>query len=603
MKERYSEREKNAAEILVKLADAVTEQVGGHFFQSLVREIAEVLEVSTVLVGEFREKIEEVHVVAMYHDHKIIENISYNLAATPCANVVNKQACFYPENIQLLFPDDGMLADIHAQSYLGEPLCDAEGNVVGLIAVLDTNPMVSDQLISAVFRIFANRTANELIRRQMEEKLRRAAHFDTLTGWMERHHFYDVLEEKLSSQPDEKWVLFFIDIDNFKMINDSLGHVMGDQILRQFSGRLRFVFKEEEAVFCRFSGDEFAVLMKNRADEKAIKQLADKVFDSFQTPLLVNEHMSYMTASMGIALYPEDACGSTLLVHCADIAMNKAKTKGKNNYIFFSQDIVDDYDRYEMKNDLYEAVNNDGFHLVYQPKCACHTNKITGFEALIRWEHPARGFVSPESFIPVAEETGLIHPIGDWVLDEACRQIREWRDMGMTDVTVAINVSAVQFAKESILDDICGAVRRHDIPFSALIIEITEGMAMQNPQWTIEVLKGLRKKGILVHLDDFGTGFSSFNYLSRFPVDAIKIDRSFVQNIGIDQRDTSIVNALLGIVSSLGLNVVAEGVETKEQADYLQENGCLELQGFYFSRPLSSNDAAHLYKQKIIPGR
>lgn len=590
MSEHQLSVESKAAALLIRLANVAEQQGNEAFLDILVADIADILQVATVLIGEISPDHKEVHVASMCHNSEVIKGVTYKLQATPCENVLSRQACFFPQKIQSLFPEDRMLSDIRAESYLGRPLFDRDGQIIGLIAVLDSKPMETDQVIGAIFKLFANQTANELIRIRMEQKLTHLAQNDSLTGWMERHHFYDLLEEELDLHNPNDYVLFFINIDNFRLINEAVGHLLGDQVLRQFSSRLRTVFQKEKVILCRYSGDEFAVFLKVTEETPAVGQLVDQLSSQIKMPMLIQDQISYITASIGISCYPQDASGGTLLVHRAEMAMKKAKERGKNNLVFFTEDIVDDRQRFSLKNELYEAITNRQFYLVYQPKWSWE-GAVTGFEALVRWQHPTRGMIPPDEFIPLAEETGLINLLGDWVLKEACRQIREWNIAGIRDVTVAVNMSAVQFAKETILTDICAAVEEHHILYSSLIIEITEGMAMQNPDWTVSMINELQKRGIRVHLDDFGTGFSSLNYLSRFPVDAIKIDRSFVQNIGVDKRDTSIVNALLSIVSSLQLNVVAEGVETKEQAAYLIRHGCREMQGFYYSKPLPPKEA------------
>jgi diguanylate cyclase (GGDEF)-like protein len=381
-----------------------------------------------------------------------------------------------------------------------------------------------------------------------------------------------------------------MDLDRFKIINDSLGHAAGDVLLRHVGERLRKQVREGDTV-SRMGGDEFVILVENFEHASAVSSLAEQLVGQISTPYLLEDKDCHVTASIGISVFPVDGKDSQSLLKMADIAMYRAKDLGRNNYQYYSPSMnVHTLERLEFESDLRHALERDEFVLHYQPKLDIVTGHITGTEALLRWNHPRRGLVAPNDFIPLAEETGLTGPIGEWVLATACARNKAWQDQGFTNLTVAVNLSARQFADPKLLSKLTCIIQSSGMDTSTLELEITESMVMTHGASAVEVLEALKAIGVHITIDDFGTGYSSLAYLKRLPIDSIKIDRSFIRDVPGDSGGAKITRAIIALAHSLKLQVIAEGVETEAQLAFLRSLHCDEFQGFYLYRPLPETE-------------
>jgi diguanylate cyclase (GGDEF)-like protein len=385
-----------------------------------------------------------------------------------------------------------------------------------------------------------------------------------------------------------------LDLDGFKHINESAGHDVGDELLRSVAQRLLGCVRSSDTV-SRQEGNEFVILLPEVAAALDVAVTAEKILQALSVAHRIGTHELYITSGIGIVTYPDDGTDAKGLLKHADIAKHHAKTSGRNHYQFFRPDMnVRALARRSLEADLCRALERGEFQLHYQPKVTLRTGAIIGAEALIRWFHPQRGPVPPDQFVTIAEECGFITNIGRWVLREACRQTRAWQDVGLPSMGIAVNVSAMELRDKEFAATVRSILTETRLESHYLELELTETFLMQDSQATATVLETLKDIGVRIALDDFGTGYSSLSYLKRFPIDTLKIDRSFVCNIATDPDDACIVSAVIGMGEGLHMRVVAEGVETEEQLEYLQEQNCPEGQGYYFSRPLTSTEFAAL---------
>ena len=425
-------------------------------------------------------------------------------------------------------------------------------------------------------------------RRQAQERLKHLAHYDGLTGLPNRSLFYQTLAQAVELAQEKSWriVVLFIALDRFKSINDTLGAALGDELLRQFSNRLVECVRLRDTVG-RLGNDEFALILTMSRNQQEAVAVANQVREALRAPFDLRGHAATLTASIGIAMYPDDATDPETLIKYANTAMGGAKQAGRDGYRFFTAGMnVQVLARLDLELALRHALEHEQFILYYQPKVDLRTGRISGVEALLRWRRPGYGLVAPAEFVPVLEDTGLIVRVGAWVIQAACRQIAEWRDSEVGPVRVAVNVSSRQFAEGDLEGEVTRALAQYGVAPELLELELTETALMSNAERTIVVLGKLKKIGVKVAIDDFGTGYSSLAYLQRFPIDKLKIDIAFVRNITSNPNDAAIALAIVSMAHSLKLSVVAEGVESRPQLEYLRRNRCDEIQGFYFSRAL-----------------
>ena len=421
------------------------------------------------------------------------------------------------------------------------------------------------------------------------------AYHDQLTGLPNRYLFHDRLSDALAlaKQNNQKLAILFLNLNRFKVINDSMGHEMGDQLLKEISERLKECLSEKDTL-ARYAGDEFICLLPDLEKEE-VEQFAKKLLDVLSCPVPLNQYELFITPSIGISLYPSDGQTIEELVKHADSAMYYVKNHGKNNYKFYHSNLDSSlHEQLELEMNLYKALERSELTLHYQPQIELSSGKMIGTEALIRWEHPQKGIITPTEFIPIAEETGLIIPIGEWVLRSACSQNKAWQNAGLPPMVVSVNLSARQFYQSNLVEVISQILRETELEAQYLELEITESIAM-GANRTISTLTKLKELGVKISLDDFGTGYSSLHYLKRFPLDRLKIDQSFVRECMVDSNDATIVKTIISMAHNMKLKVIAEGVETKEQLTFLQQHLCNEAQGFFFSQPLTVHELEEKY--------
>jgi diguanylate cyclase (GGDEF)-like protein/PAS domain S-box-containing protein len=431
-------------------------------------------------------------------------------------------------------------------------------------------------------------------RKAAEERIQFLAFFDALTELPNRTLLHDRLSKALAAarRRNEQVAMLFLDIDHFKLVNDSLGHTVGDHLLKEFAARLKGCTREQDTV-ARVGGDEFVVALCGIKSQAEIVAAAKRVLDATAGRFMVDGNSLSASCSVGISIFPEHGKDCESLIQYADQAMYWAKEKGRNNYQFFKEEMnAHVVQQLTLENDLRMAIERKEFLLVYQPQVNTVSGKIVGLEALIRWKHPKLGFVPPDRFIPASEKNGLILPIGEWVLKTACSQARSWLEAGFQTVPVSVNVSAVQFRQEGFCQLIKGVLDETGLPPQYLELELTESLLMSNEDLMFPVLQELKEIGLNLVIDDFGTGYSSLSYLKQFPVNKLKIDRSFIRDLSIDPDDAAITSAIISMAKGLGLKVIAEGVETNEQMAFLRDHLCDEIQGYFFSKPITASEIA-----------
>ncbi len=431
-------------------------------------------------------------------------------------------------------------------------------------------------------------------RKVAEERVQFLAYYDALTGLPNRILLQDRIAGALASaaRRKDKVAVLFLDLDRFKIINDSLGHSAGDEVLQEVATRLREWLRKQDTV-ARVGGDEFVVVLTGVEHASDVAVAAQRVVDAMTAGFSVRGHSLSITCSVGISMYPEHGKDGETLIKNADAAMYSAKQNGPNSFQFFTEDLsAEMVERLTLENGLRLALERGEFFLVYQPQMDILTEEIVGVEALLRWQHPKLGLIPPDRFIPIAENCGLIMPIGEWVLRTVCSQARKWQDEGLPEVRVAVNVSAVQFRQDGFRDFIRRVLCETGLAPQYLELELTESLLLSNADVMFSVLQELNEMGLKLAIDDFGTGYSSLSYLKRFPVSKLKIDRSFIRDIATNPGDAAITTAIISMAKSLGLKVIAEGVEDEEQMSFLREHQCDEIQGYYFSRPLTADKFA-----------
>ncbi len=427
------------------------------------------------------------------------------------------------------------------------------------------------------------------ILRKAEQKIFDMAYYDELTGLANRGHFREHLKEKVkhARRRQTRFALLYIDLDGFKQINDMMGHEKGDVFLRHFSSNLKQAVREADFI-ARLGGDEFCVLLGDIQGSMDCVPTAQRCLELRDVPIVIDNHSIYPQMSIGIAVYPQDGADDDSLLKAADAAMYAAKQGGKHNYAFYDNEMTERAARrVRLEADLQRALKEEEFFLVYQPKVDLYSNELKGVEALIRWRHPERGLVPPDEFIATAERIGLIRELGEWVLDRACSQHREWKQQGV-NLQMAVNIASNHFSSAHFVDRVRETLQRHGVAEGELEVEITESMT-RDPQQHLKVCRELRRCGVRVAIDDFGTGYSSLSVLKQLQVDTLKVDKSFIQHLPGDRSSTLMVRAIVDMALGLGFDVVAEGVEDEAQADFLRQLGCPYAQGFYFSRPVEAD--------------
>jgi diguanylate cyclase (GGDEF)-like protein/PAS domain S-box-containing protein len=503
---------------------------------------------------------------------RIVDAASREIIANPATWVVGPDRVTGLSSNYILVRRDG--SEISIEDSVS-PIRNREGQATGAVVV------VRD--VSAI--------------RAMTEQIAHSAQHDFLTGLPNRLLLNDRLSQAIALASRHKYqvAVLFLDLDGFKHINDSLGHAVGDKLLQSIANRLTECIRAPDTV-SRQGGDEFVVLLSEIEQPKDAALTARRLLEALAKSHSVDRRELHVTASIGVSVYPDDGLDAETLIKSADTAMYQAKENRHQSYQFFKPAMnVRAVERQSIEENLRRALEREEFEVHYQPKVNLLTGVISGAEALIRWNHPVRGLVSPAQFIPVAEDCGLILPIGAWILREACRQAQAWVDAGLPAITMAVNVSAVQFQNENFVQDLFAILSETGLDPTLLELELTESALMKRAGLTASILQKVRSRGVQVSIDDFGTGYSSLSYLREFPLDSLKIDQSFIRQISANPGETTIVTAMISMGQSLKLRVVAEGVETKEELAFLQAHNCDEAQGFYFSRPVPAQQFALLF--------
>jgi len=430
------------------------------------------------------------------------------------------------------------------------------------------------------------------------------AYHDPLTGLANRNKLEQFVNHLLASsrRHQQNFAIMFLDLDRFKNINDTIGHEAGDALLQIIAERLRSTVRNTDMV-ARLGGDEFVLVITDVKRTESVALIAQKILDTVLQAIVIKGQELYITTSIGISLYPYDGQNMQSLMKNADLALYRAKDHGRNNYQFYTVEMTGRaHERMALQNALAHALAKNEFFLHYQPKMSIDTRCITGVEALLRWQNKEYGMVTPDEIILLAEETGLIIPVSDWVLETSCKQLKKWHDMGFTTFTMAVNCSSRQFKQATFADDVLRTISLTGLPASCLEIEVTEKLIMEDPENTLRVLYALKDLGVKIAIDDFGTGYWSLNNLRRLSVDKIKIDKTFIKQILVDETSTAITSAIIAMVNKLGIVSVAEGVEKREQYEFLINEGCQEIQGYYLSQPLTAEDLTKFIKHPVPAG-
>lgn len=530
--------------------------------------------------------------------------ISWNKGAELIFGFNEKEAL--GKNLQIIIPDKFKVA--HQQGmerYLlsGEPKM--IGNTVELEGLRKDGSEFPIELSLAAWQeddqvYFSSIIRDITERKRNEKKINQMVYRDPLTGLPNRLLLNDRLSQALELADENKQTIgiMFIDLDRFKYINDTLGHAVGDQLLIEIAKRIQACVGKNDTV-CRQGGDEFIVLIPNTtADE--VSKIAQQIVDLFSSSVMVNEQELFVTPSIGIAMYPGDGRDIETLIKNADTAMYRVKEQGKNNFQFYTPEMNEAVTKkMKLEIGLRKALERDEFKIVYQPQIDVETGGIIGVEALLRWHHPEWGTISPAEFIPIAEETGLILQIGEWVLHGACRQNKAWQNAGYAPLRMAVNISSRQFQQSDLVERVSRILRETELEPQYLELELTESI-IQDSKYAVAKMQQLKEMGIHLSIDDFGTGYSSLSYLKTFPIHTLKIDQSFTRNIYADPKDASLVETIIAMAHNLNLKVIAEGVETEEQLQFLQQKQCNEAQGYYFSRPISAEELVVILQERLV---
>lgn len=483
------------------------------------------------------------------------------------------------------------------------PILSPQGKVLGVFAMYSLTVREPTQAENRLIDLTTHIAGIAIERKRAEDRIRYMAHHDTLTGLPNRSLLKDRLAQAiLQTQRYNPWVsVAFIDLDNFKTINDSLGHTAGDELLLVVANRMIGCVRSTDTVV-RLGGDEFVILLVDQlASPEKISATLQRIRAAIAEPINIDGRALYVTGSMGVATYPNDGQDPETLLMNADAAMYKAKEAGRDNVQFYTAEMnTRVHEKLVLQQEMRDGITRSEFNLIYQPQVDLRSGHVFAVEALVRWQHPTLGLLTPIKFIPMAEETGLIVMLGDWILHEACRQNKAWHDAGLPPVNVCVNVSARQFKEKNLINRVVNALKVSGMEAKFLELEITESLIMQDVDQSIATMNELRALGVQLSIDDFGTGYSSLNALKTFPVARLKIDRSFIKNLATSDSDKAVAGAIISLGQKLNLKVIAEGVETAEQVEFLRDNNCDEIQGYHFSRPVDSGAIERLLKSQTV---
>ncbi len=574
---------------------------GEELFRAIVRHLADLFGVRFAFVAEPADAENgRARLIAAWKDGEYEQGVEFALAGTPDESVVGGARAHFPDGLRTLFPKDPRLREMDLVSFFAEPLFDRDGRALGHFGMMDDKPLRLDPAAEALVRIFAARAVAEVERRREETKLSYLANHDSLTDLPSRALFIDRLNQSLA-RANWRHVLVSVlrvDMERFKVINDTVGQAVGDRLMQLIAYRLRSCVRDGDTV-ARLGVEEFAVILVEVKSPDDVAPIARKIQGAFGPAFHVQGHEFVMTTAIGIALYPPDGEDAETLIRSAEAATHSARRRGLNEYQFYAASMNEKAaERLRLEADLRRAIERGEFEVHYQPQIDLGNRRLTGVEALIRWLHPELGLISPTEFISLLEETGLILPVGEWVLRQACGQKKAWRDEGLAVARMSVNLSSRQLNDPNLVATVRRILGETLLEPADLELEITEGM-IEDADQALKILHGLSAMGVTLAIDDFGMGYSSLSHLKRFPIDTLKIDRTFVRDVTTDSDDAAIAKAIIAMAHSMKLKVIAEGVETKEQLAFLKGESCDEYQGFLFSRAIPGRDLAHLMS---LPG-
>ncbi len=586
-----------------ELVQGVSATTGEAFFSLLTQSLCQALKADYAFIGELcGTQDKRVRTVAVYAEGQDLDNFEFDLSGTPCEQVVARGFTCFPSGVREHFPQGRLAAELGVESFVGIPLFDAEGEVIGPMMVLSRKPMHNLGLAAKMLKVFSVRAAAELQRARSEKTIEFMAFYDPLTGLANKRLFQDRVKQTFAwARRNHRFpAVLFLDLDRFRCINDTLGHTAGDALLQEVARRLQKTLRKDDTV-ARHGGDEFLILLPNIRQAEDAGFVAGKIIESFQAPFQVDGFELHLAASIGIAIYPLDGEDCDALLKNADSALHRAKEMGRNNYQFYLTEMNESaLQRLGLEGQLRKALERDELCLYFQPQYDLDGRRMVGLEALLRWRHPERGLVPPDEFIPLAEETGLILAMGEWVLREACTRAQAWQAAGLAPMRVAVNISARQFHQYDLVRLVRLVLEETGLEPHFLELEITESLIMQDAEGAVHKLSQLRDLGVQIAIDDFGTGYSSLSYLKKFPIQTLKIDRTFVQDLSRNPDDSAIVDAVIALAHSMGMEVVAEGVETEEQMRLLHDKSCNRVQGYLLQAPVPSDAVARILLQASL---
>lgn len=582
--------------ILERIKESVSDEVGVRYFEALTRGISETLKVDYAFVARMNDESQKaVTTLSVFALGRPAENFSFNLRNTPCSEVTRSTTRVIAQDVQQMFPQDLHLREKGISGFACTLLYGSDDRCIGVLVVMTQSPLRQVDLVTRVIELFADRAAAELQRAAVEERLVHQAYSDSLTGLANRPLAMDRLDHAIRAahRADRRLYVLFIDLDGFKDVNDSMGHVQGDEMLREVASRFSSTVREGETL-ARLGGDEFLVILEE-TEVAAGERAAKRLLHSLLKPISLDGREFTITASIGVTQFPEDGDTPESLMRNSDAAMYQAKNAGRNTYRFFTSEMNEQIRaRIDMESRLWQALENEEFRLLYQPIVEIATGKIVTAEALIRWASPELGYVLPEQFIHLAEDIGVIVPLGEWIIKQACSDCKRWRGNFSPTFAVTVNVSPRQFRDRNILDLLDAALKEYELTRDAIQLDVTEELLMQDVELARSILTEVTKYGTSVSIDDFGTGYSSLGYLKDFPFTNLKIDRSFVSKMRVNSGEAKLVSTMIGMAHNLDMKVVAEGIETPQQLSILASFHCDLGQGYYFSEPLTADEFQQL---------
>ncbi|SDM16020.1 diguanylate cyclase (GGDEF) domain-containing protein [Geoalkalibacter ferrihydriticus] len=591
---------RRAEEQVFLAAQGISAEIGDAFFTSLAAYLAQALNSDCALIAAFEdEEKHQARTIAFWRDGAIGDNFDFALKGSACSALHTSESCWCPNGVANRQEADHPFSRMQIEGCLALGLRDTRQRLLGVVLVMSRQPMGQKKTAESLLRIFASRAASELERRAAEKKMLRMAYYDELTGLPNQQMFREGFDAALgrARQSGSQLALIYLDFDRFKTIVRTLGHRHGRQVLQLTAERLSQQM-DGQGLLAHLDGDEFALCLPQVNSVEDVQGFIAQLLAAIKIPLNVVGHELYVTASIGVAVFPHDGQDSETLLRNADVAMSRAKALGRNNVQFFNPEMSRaSFQTLVLENRLHRAMERDEFVLLYQPQLDLSRGTLSGMEALICWTQEGRSQFSPSEFIPLAEETGLIDPLGEWILLSACEQNRLWQQAGLPPQRVAVNVSARQFYHRDIAALVARVLRETGLDPRWLALEITESVLFRDISETVRTLEKLRDLGVHLIIDDFGTGYSSLSYLKNFPVGTLKIDQSFIAGIPDDRGACTITTAVVAMAHHLKMSVVAEGVETAAQKAFLAEAGCDKMQGYLFSPPLRSDAFADLLER------